>query len=126
MFLDVGCAYGYAVELAVQNGYEAYGFDASEHAVSEAKKLVGDKRIKQGLITEVLYKAKSFDVISLFDVFEHLSDPIGDMKQLTNYLADDGVMIIATGDAKSFAAKILGVDGHFYPSQHLFFLIAKI
>lgn len=121
-FLDVGCAYGYAVELAVQNGYEAHGFDASEHAVTEAKKLVGDKRIKQGLITEVSYKSKSFDVISLFDVFEHLSDPIGDIRQLTNYLTDDGIMIIATGDAKSFAAKLFGRRWTFFiPPQHLFF-----
>ncbi len=121
-FLDVGCAYGYAVELAVRYGYQASGFDASEHAVLEAKKLVGDKRIKQGLITEVSYKAKSFDVISLFDVFEHLSDPIGDIVKLTNYLSDDGVMIIATGDAKSFAAKIFGRRWTFFiPPQHLFF-----
>lgn len=125
-FLDVGCAYGYAIELALKNGYDAYGFDPSDHAVSEAKELVGDARVAQGLITDVSYKSKFFDVISLFDVYEHLADPIGDVARLINYLKDDGVMIIATGDAKSFAAKIFGRRWTFFiPPQHLFFFDRK-
>lgn len=120
--LDVGCAYGYAVELAIEHGFDAYGFDASAHAVEEAKSLVGSKRIHLGLISDVSYDPKSFDVISLFDVFEHLADPIGDITRLTKYLADDGVMMIATGDVKSMAAKIFGRRWTFFiPPQHLFF-----
>lgn len=120
--LDVGCAYGYAVELALKRGYDAYGFDASHHAVKEAKALVGDKRIAHGLISSISYKKNSFDVISMFDVFEHLSDPIGDVKRLTRYLKDDGIMIIATGDAESLAAKFFGRKWTFFiPPQHLFF-----
>lgn len=126
MFLDVGCAYGYAVELALLYGFDAYGFDASSHAVHEAKKLVGDKKITQGLIPNVTYKKKSFAVISMFDVFEHLADPISDVAHLTQYLSDDGVMIIATGDAKSFAAKAFGRRWTFFiPPQHLFFFDRK-
>ena len=47
-FLDVGCAYGYAVELALQYGYDAYGFDASEHAVLEAKSLLETNELNKG------------------------------------------------------------------------------
>lgn len=125
-FLDVGCAYGYAVELALRYGYDAYGFDASDYAASQAKTLVGEKRITKGLIGDVSYRRKSFDVISLFDVFEHLADPIGDLTRLKKYLSDDGVMIIATGDVKSFAAKIFGRRWTFFiPPQHLFFFDRK-
>ena len=49
-FLDVGCAYGYAVELAVQNGYEAHGFDASEHAVLQAKSLLETNELNRDLL----------------------------------------------------------------------------
>ena len=125
-FLDVGCAYGYAVESALAYGFDAYGFDASLHAVEEAKTLVGSKRIQQGLISNVSYGQQKFDVVSLFDVFEHLADPVRDIKRLAGFLSPDGVMMIATGDVKSVAARIFGRRWTFFiPPQHLFFFDHK-
>ncbi len=120
--LDVGCALGFFVELAKDTGYDAYGFDPSSYAVDEAKKLVGASRIKRGTISSVKYPKKSFDVITMFDVFEHLSDPGSDMQKLSTLLKDDGVMVIATGDTNSLLAKTLKRRWTFYiPPQHLFF-----
>jgi SAM-dependent methyltransferase len=120
--LDVGCAYGYFVELALESGYDAYGFDASTYAANEAQKLVGKKRIQEGTIDEVTYKEKSFDVITLFDVFEHLQDPIADVTLLRRLLKDDGIIVIATGNSASVAAKVFGRRWTFYiPPQHLSF-----
>lgn len=120
--LDVGCALGFFVELAKKKGYDAYGFDPSTYAVAEAKKLVGDKRIKKGTISTVKYPKKSFDVITMFDVFEHLSDPGADIAKLTTLLKDDGILVIATGDTNSLLAKTLKRRWTFYiPPQHLFF-----
>lgn len=120
--LDVGCAYGYFVELAMQNGFDAYGFDPSTYAVSQARKLVGKARIQEGTISEVRYKKNTYDVITLFDVFEHLQDPIADLKKLRGLLKHDGIIIIATGNAQSIAAKVFGRRWTFYiPPQHLSF-----
>ncbi len=120
--LDVGCAYGYFVELARAQGFDAYGFDPSTYAASQAKKLNGPNRIKVGTITEVEYPNKQFDVITLFDVFEHLQDPIGDIARLKRWLKDDGIIVIATGNTQSAAAKIFGRRWTFYiPPQHLSF-----
>ncbi|MBP9814610.1 class I SAM-dependent methyltransferase, partial [Candidatus Woesebacteria bacterium] len=120
--LDVGCAYGYFVELAQSAGFDAYGFDPSAYAVSQARKLVGKSRIAQGTISEVRYKENTYDVITLFDVFEHLQDPVTDLKKLRRMLKPDGIIIIATGNAQSFAAKVFGRRWTFYiPPQHLSF-----
>lgn len=120
--LDAGCALGFFVELALRNGYHAYGFDPSEYAVEESKKLVGEKRIKHGTISSVHYPSKFFDVITLFDVFEHLRDPISDLRRLKQFLKDDGVIVIATGDTDSFMARALKRRWTFYiPPQHLYF-----
>lgn len=120
--LDVGCAFGYFVELALTKGYDAYGFDPSEFASREAGKLVGPTRIKEGSIRSITYPKKSFDVITLFDVFEHLSDPLDDMKKLAGLLKDDGVLLIATGDTGSLAARLFKRRWTFYiPPQHIFF-----
>ncbi|MCX6794203.1 MAG: class I SAM-dependent methyltransferase [Candidatus Gottesmanbacteria bacterium] len=120
--LDVGCALGFFVELALQAGFDAYGVDPSSYAVGEAKKLVGGGRIKTGTIEAVEYPEKSFDVITLFDVFEHLDDPGSDIEKLSKFLKDDGIIVIATGDTESVMAKVLKRRWTFYiPPQHLFF-----
>jgi SAM-dependent methyltransferase len=120
--LDVGCAYGYFVELALSKGFDAYGFDPSSYAVQKAKKLVGDGRIREGTIQDVQYPQRSFDVITMFDVFEHLQNPLEDMIKLKNLLAPGGVIVMATGDTQSLAAKIMKRRWTFYiPPQHIFF-----
>lgn len=119
--LDVGCAYGFFIDLALANGFDAYGFDASSYAIREAKTLVGD-RAKLGTVQSVTYGKRSFDVISLLDVFEHLSDPVKDLRKLRSVLKDDGIIVIATGDSDSFMARLLKRRWTFYvPPQHLFF-----
>lgn len=125
--LDAGCALGFFVELALKNGYDAYGFDPSSYAVDESKTLVGNDRIKHGTISSVSYPQKSFDIITLFDVFEHLGDPSSDLIRLKHFLKDDGIMVIATGDTDSVMARILKRRWTFYiPPQHLFFFNKKL
>lgn len=120
--LDVGCAMGYFVELALKAGYDAHGFDPSAYAIDHAKKNLLNGRVTRGTAATVTYPKKSFDVVSMFDVFEHLGDPKGDLVRVHEWLADDGVLIIATGNTKSMAAKLLGRKWTFYiPPQHLFF-----
>ena len=120
--LDIGCALGFFVELALQRGYDAYGLDASNYAVHEARKLVGPARIQEGTIDTVHYKEKSFDVITMLDIFEHLADPRRDLKRVRSWLKDDGILVIATGDTGSVLAKVLARRWTFYiPPQHLFF-----
>lgn len=124
--LDVGCAFGYFVELAFSRGYDAYGFDASHFAAGQAAGLVGKSRIKEGTIQSVSYPPHSFDVITMFDVFEHLQDPLGDMKKLATLLKKDGVILLATGDTRSLAAKIFRRRWTFFiPPQHIFFFHRK-
>ncbi len=120
--LDVGCALGFFVELCRRHGYDAYGFDPSNYAVREAKKLVGGQKIQLGTAQTVQYPKKFFDVITLFDVFEHLKDPRADIQKLKTFLKDDGILVIATGDTSSFLPRILKRRWTFYiPPQHLFF-----
>lgn len=124
--LDVGCALGFGVETALARGYDAYGFDPSSYATRRARSLVEARRIKTGMVADVSYKEGSLDVITLFDVFEHLADPKTDILKLRGFLKEEGVIMIATGDTESFLAKVLGRRWTFYvPPQHLFFFSQK-
>lgn len=119
--LDVGCAMGYFLDIANQYGFETYGFDPSTYATDEAKKNHAN-RIKVGTIDKVKYPDNFFDVITLFDVFEHLENPLRDIQRVKKWLKKDGIIVIATGDTKSKMAKILNRRWTFYSTpQHLFF-----
>lgn len=120
--LDVGCALGFFTQLAQQSGYDAYGIDPSDFAVSKAKKIVGKDRVRKGKLSDVRDKSKTLDVVAMFDLFEHLADPGGDLDTVKRILKDDGIVILATGDTGSLFARILGRRWTFYnPPQHLHF-----
>jgi 2-polyprenyl-3-methyl-5-hydroxy-6-metoxy-1,4-benzoquinol methylase len=73
--LDVGCAYGYASAVLMSLGYETFGVDVSRWGVSQAKASSGASFVvcdAQGLLP---FKAESFDLVTCFDVLEHLQFP---------------------------------------------------
>ncbi|MBI3955713.1 class I SAM-dependent methyltransferase, partial [Candidatus Gottesmanbacteria bacterium] len=120
--LDVGCALGFSTELAQQVGYDAYGIDPSDYAVGKAKKLVGIDRIRKAKLSDARDRSKTYDIVAMFDVFEHLADPARDLATVKKILKDDGVIIIATGDTDSLMARMLGRRWTFYnPPQHLYY-----
>jgi SAM-dependent methyltransferase len=119
--LDVGCAMGYLVEIAAKAGYDAYGFDPSEYAISKADKLIV-KRVKVSDIDNVSYPKSTFDIVTMLDVLEHLNDPILSLQKISGFLKKDGILVIATGDTDCLTAKLMGRLWTFYnPPQHLFF-----
>lgn len=119
--LDVGCAMGFFMEEAERAGFQSYGVDVSSYAIAEAKKKFG-KRALLASLSEVNFPPGLFSVVTLFDVIEHLQDPLGDLKKIKKILRDDGLLVIETGDAGSLWARIMGAKWIFYaPPQHLFY-----
>lgn len=120
--LDIGCALGFSTKLALQSGFDAYGIDPSDYAVEKAKQLVGTRRIRKAKLSDIGNTHKKYDVVTMFDVFEHLSDPGRDLETVRKILKDDGIIILATGDTGSLLARMLGRRWTFYnPPQHLHF-----
>lgn len=120
--LDVGCALGFSTQLANAAGYDAYGIDPSDYAVGKAKKLVGMDRIRKAKLSDVRDAPKTYDIIAMFDVFEHLANPVRDLATVKKILKDDGIIVIATGDTDSLMARILGRRWTFFnPPQHLYY-----
>jgi SAM-dependent methyltransferase len=120
--LDVGCALGFSTKLALQCGFDAYGIDPSDYAVARAMTLVGKSRVRKAKLSDMHNATKKYDVIAMFDVFEHLSDPRADLATVHSILKDDGIVILATGDTGSLLARVLGRRWTFInPPQHLYF-----
>ena len=115
--LDVGCATGAFMEVA-SSRWEVYGVDVSEYAVEQAKK----KNLKAfaGVIKDSPYINQIFDVVTLWDTIEHVSDPLETLQQLSEMTKQGSVVALTTGDVGSTVAKISGKYWHLYNiPQHL-------
>ena len=68
----------------------------------------------------------SFDIVTLWDVLEHLRDPVLDLEKVYRILKPKGFIIFSTGDISSFWAKLSGKKWQLMtPPQHLFFFSKK-
>jgi SAM-dependent methyltransferase len=76
-WLDLGCAYGYLVAEAAVGGFTAAGIDVSAYALQRAGRdaPAAAGRVLRGLADRLPFADASFDVVSAFDVLEHLHDP---------------------------------------------------
>lgn len=69
--LDVGCAKGFLVKALDELGVDAYGVDPSTYAVSNAHPDIAEK-IQQEIAQSIPYPDDTFDVVTCFDVLEHI------------------------------------------------------
>lgn len=94
-WLDIGCASGALVKRAIEHGYKGVGLEISADIAEAGKELFGVK-IVTGRIETAKLAAQSFDVVTMFDVFEHLYEPDRAMQRVRRILARGGVLIIET------------------------------
>jgi ubiquinone/menaquinone biosynthesis C-methylase UbiE len=95
--LDVGCGEGYYVRDAIEEGIDAYGIDISSHALENALDRVKD-RISFGSITEIPFADDEFDLMTAFDVIEHIhpKDTLNAIAEIRRVLKPRGIVIMTT------------------------------
>lgn len=125
--LDVGCASGYFLLAANKRGWDVHGIDVSAFAVAIAKREFGENRIMKGTLKEIKFPENSFDVVTFWDVLEHLPDPISNLKEAYGILKPGGIIGIVVPDAGSLASHILG---KYWPEfkrirEHIYFFNKK-
>lgn len=91
--LDVGCAYGYAVEVLESFGYNAYGVDVSKYGIRHAKKKYAAEFLVCDVQEGLPFRNQSFDLVTCFEVLEHLIDPL---KAIRNMIDTCKRLIICT------------------------------
>lgn len=94
--LDVGCGSGAFLRLAKAFGYQVGGIDVSETAIRTVKEKFGINNVYEMSVEELVTKAawkNSYDIICLFDVLEHLENPVEALAGLKNVLKTGGYIV---------------------------------
>jgi len=103
-WLDLGCAYGYLVAEAAAGGFRASGLDVSAYALGRAAAAAPPARgrLARGRAEALPFADGTFDVVSAFDVLEHLLDPDAVLAEAWRVLRPGGVLVGATPDPLEF------------------------
>ena len=108
--LDIGCGWAQALLFFKKKGIDCYGFDPAIEAVEYGcKKGLNIKHA--GLDGMNVFEGKKFDMVTMFNVLEHLADPVKSIKQIKEILEPDGILTIdVPNEFNDF--QIAGRDAH--------------
>lgn len=104
--LDVGAYIGVFVEVAHASGWDACGVEPSEWAVCAARRR--GLPIVQGTQDSPELNGHTFDVITMWDVIEHVNDPAAELARAYELLKPGGWLAVHTMDVDSLFARLMG------------------
>lgn len=118
--LDLGCSSGSFLESLAGDSWKLYGIEMSVEGARTAEKRSGAE-VFVGDITDAPFPRESFDVITCFDVLEHLYDPRQVMARVSEWLKPGGVFYVLVPNVESAEARAFGTYWHgLEMPRHLF------
>ncbi len=120
--LDVGCAAGYFLEVARERGWHVTGIEPSDAIRPRAIERLGEEHVHGGLLDEhTALPLGSFDLVTFWDVIEHIPDPVAALARARSLLKPTGKLLIETQDVRSRAARVLGKRWqHYKHAEHIY------
>jgi spore maturation protein CgeB len=119
--LDIGCDGGFFLKTMKEDGWSVYGVEVRRDFCRYAKEKL-DLDIFSGVLEENIFPDAYFDIVTMWDIIEHLPDPSRTLSIVNRILKDHGLLAISTMNVDSFNAKIFKDKWRFYnPPSHIYF-----
>ena len=103
--LDVGCATGSFLSLAKASGWDCRGVEVSAFAAAQARERTGCE-IFCGKLEEAPFGNGTFDVITMWDLLEHLPDPLQGLERARQLLKPSGLLLVNTPNENSLLRQV--------------------
>lgn len=117
--LDVGCYTGVFVEVALSHGWRATGVEPSRWAAIYAQSR--GLPVIEGTLQNANLPDESQDVVTLWDVIEHLPTPLDELREVARITRPGGWVVIHTMDIDSLAAKLMRERWPWLMQMHLIY-----
>ena len=101
-YLDIGCGVGHSLEVARELGWQAIGVEPNKTAAETAQK--GGRNVVRSLDWSA---HGGYDIISLFETLEHVTDPAALMRDISGVLSAGGVIMITVPQCSSLELSII-------------------
>lgn len=109
LLVDIGCGTGSFLSLGKEYDFETIGIEGSEKLADYGMNKLNLKIIKQSF-ESLNYTEQKPDIITLWDVMEHIFDAEAALKKIKDLLKPEGLLFIGVPNAASFDARILGAN----------------
>lgn len=120
LLLEVGSAAGFFLKAMSEEGFVAHGVEVSPYVCEFARKELGLEHVFNGLLKDAPYSKGVYDVVALWDVIEHVPDPIAELKLIREFMKDDAILVMQTQDIDTWFARLLGSKWqHFKQLEHI-------
>lgn len=121
--LDFGCATGEFAALADRT-WEVWGIELNREPILAAQAALPHlaERLRHGRLEDAGFLPASFDAVVLWDVIEHLPEPVETLATLVALVKPGGLVALSTPDIGAATARLMGRRWHFMtPPEHLGF-----
>jgi 2-polyprenyl-3-methyl-5-hydroxy-6-metoxy-1,4-benzoquinol methylase len=98
--LDVGCSRGSFLAAGARLGFHMEGVEPAENIAAAAR--AGGLKVHTGLLGDIGFAAASFDAVTLFEVIEHLKEPLTLLRECRRVLKPGGLLVLSTGNTASW------------------------
>jgi SAM-dependent methyltransferase len=116
--LDIGCSCGYFLQVAAQSGFEVEGLEFSRVAIAAADPAVRPRILCSSM--GAFNGNGSYDLITAFDLIEHVPQPKEFLKKVRQLLAPGGCLAMSTPDSEHFLRHVMRARWPMLqPMQHL-------
>lgn len=123
--LDVGAGSGFFCDIAQKSGFEAYAVELSREGSEACKNKLGETKVFEGKFENYKPPSLSFDVVTMIDFIEHVSNPVETLSKANDILKPDGQLIIITPQMNSLLTLVLRKKWPHYLVEHLFYFSRK-
>lgn len=119
--LDVGCAMGGFLHFSQKQGFEVEGVELSTFSAQYVRSNLG-LTVHNSDLCHANLSSTSYDILTLWDVIEHLQSPAATLTEAYRLLRPGGRVFLTTGDIGALFAKLSRKRWHLLtPPQHLFY-----
>ena len=109
--LDVGCGTGAFLERAQKAGFLCEGIEICKPLADIAVRNVGCP-VHIGLLSGLDLTECSFDVITMYDLIEHLPEPASDLRKVHKWLKPGGILFVLTPNDDALLRRIARLVFH--------------
>jgi SAM-dependent methyltransferase len=125
--LDVGCGAGYFLDAARIAGWQVAGVELSESASQVARSLLG-LDVFTGALADAAFPDGAFDLVTMFEVLEHMRDPGAALREANRVLRQGGLLAIEVpNDMDAYRAALASAGNRWWviPPVHLYYFNAS-